>query len=46
MMINLQDFEPWWRFGAAILIGALLGLEREFIQHREDAPDFAGIRTF
>jgi len=45
MMINLQDFEPWWRFGVAILIGALLGLEREFIQQREDAPDFAVIRT-
>jgi len=45
-MINLLEFEPWWRFGVAILIGALLGLEREFIQQREDAPDFAGIRTF
>jgi len=45
-MVNLQDFEPWWRFGVAILIGALLGLEREFSQQREDAPDFAGIRTF
>jgi len=46
MMINLLDFEPWWRFGVAILIGALLGLEREFSQQKEDAPDFAGIRTF
>ena len=45
-MINLSDFEPWWRFGAALLIGALLGLEREFFQQKEDAPDFAGIRTF
>ena len=45
-MINLLDFEPWWRFGAALLIGALLGLEREFIQQKEAAPDFAGIRTF
>ena len=45
-MINLLDFEPWWRFGAALLIGALLGLEREFIQQKEEAPDFAGIRTF
>ncbi len=45
-MINLSDFEPWWRFGVALLIGALLGLEREFIQQKEDAPDFAGIRTF
>ena len=45
-MIDLLDFEPWWRFGAALVIGALLGLEREFIQQKEDAPDFAGIRTF
>jgi uncharacterized membrane protein (DUF4010 family) len=45
-MINLSDFEPWWRFGVALLIGALLGVEREFVQQKEDAPDFAGIRTF
>jgi uncharacterized membrane protein (DUF4010 family) len=45
-MINLSDFEPWWRFGVALLIGALLGLEREFVQQKEGAPDFAGIRTF
>jgi len=45
-MINLLDFEPWWRFGVALLIGALLGVEREFIQQKEGAPDFAGIRTF
>ena len=45
-MINLSDFEPWWRFGVALLIGALLGMEREFIQQKEDTPDFAGIRTF
>jgi len=45
-MINLLDFEPWWRFGVALLIGALLGMEREFIQQKEDAADFAGIRTF
>lgn len=45
-MINLMGFEPWWRFGVALLIGALLGMEREFIQQKEDTPDFAGIRTF
>ncbi|NKQ36165.1 MAG: MgtC/SapB family protein [Chloroflexi bacterium] len=45
-MIQLIDFEPWWRFGAALLIGALLGTEREFVQQRKDSPDFAGIRTF
>lgn len=42
----LMDFEPWWRFGAALLIGALIGLEREFIQQRSGDPEFAGIRTF
>jgi uncharacterized membrane protein (DUF4010 family) len=45
-MIQLSDFEPWWRFGVALAIGALLGLEREFVQQKEEAPDFAGIRTF
>lgn len=38
--------EPWWRFAAAILIGALIGLEREFVQQRSGDADFAGIRTF
>ncbi len=38
--------EPWWRFAAALLIGALIGLEREFVQQRSGDADFAGIRTF
>ncbi len=42
----LPLFEPWWRFGAALLIGALIGLEREFVQQKSGDPDFAGIRTF
>ena len=45
-MFSISDFEPWWRFGFALVIGALIGLEREFFQQREDSPDFAGIRTF
>ena len=45
-MFSISDFEPWWRFGFALVIGALIGLEREFHQQKEDAPDFAGIRTF
>jgi len=45
-MLSLSDFEPWWRFGFALLIGALIGLEREFYQQQERSPDFAGIRTF
>lgn len=31
-MFGLADCEPWWRFGVALLIGALIGLEREFYQ--------------
>jgi uncharacterized membrane protein (DUF4010 family) len=45
-MFSISDFEPWWRFGFALVIGALIGLEREFYQQKEDSPDFAGIRTF
>ena len=45
-MANIFNFEPWWRFGAAILIGALIGLEREFVQQRTDHQEFGGIRTF
>ena len=45
-MFSLSDFEPWWRFGFALVIGALIGLEREFFQQKEDSPDFAGFRTF
>lgn len=45
-MENIFNFEPWWRFGAAILIGALIGLEREFVQQRTDHQEFGGIRTF
>jgi uncharacterized membrane protein (DUF4010 family) len=42
----ISTFEPWWRFAAALFIGALIGLEREFVQQRSEDPEFAGIRTF
>ncbi|MFN2273823.1 MAG: MgtC/SapB family protein [Anaerolineales bacterium] len=42
----LNAFEPWWRFAAAVLIGALIGLEREFVQQRSGEREFGGIRTF
>ncbi len=45
-MNNLLNLEPWWRFAVALLIGALIGLEREFVQQRTGEDDFAGIRTF
>jgi len=47
--MDFSDFlniEPWWRFAVALLNGALIGLEREFMQQRRNNPDFAGIRTF
>jgi uncharacterized membrane protein (DUF4010 family) len=42
----LANFEPWWRFAAALFIGALIGLEREYVRQRSEDPEFAGIRTF
>jgi uncharacterized membrane protein (DUF4010 family) len=45
-MFSLSNYEPWWRFGFSLVIGALIGLEREFYQQKEGTPDFAGIRTF
>jgi uncharacterized membrane protein (DUF4010 family) len=42
----LTNFEPWWRFAVALLIGTLIGLEREFVQQRSEDQEFAGIRTF
>jgi len=35
-----------WRFGIALLIGALIGLEREFARLKEEVKAFAGVRTF
>ena len=34
------------RFGIALFIGVLIGLEREFARLKEDVKAFAGIRTF
>jgi uncharacterized membrane protein YhiD involved in acid resistance len=34
------------RFGIALLIGVLIGLEREFARLREETKTFAGVRTF
>lgn len=46
MITNFVNLEPWWRFAAALLIGALVGLEREFVQQRSGEQEFGGIRTF
>lgn len=45
-MQSFINLEPWWRFGAAILIGALIGIEREFVAQHAEQRSFAGIRTF
>jgi uncharacterized membrane protein (DUF4010 family) len=46
LITQLVNLEPWWRFAAALLIGALIGLEREFVQQRSGEQEFGGIRTF
>ena len=45
-MFSISDFEPWWRFGFALVIGALIGLEREFYQQKEDVPGFCRYPNF
>ncbi|MGA9192162.1 MAG: MgtC/SapB family protein [Anaerolineales bacterium] len=45
-MEQFINLEPWWRFGAALFIGALIGIEREFVQQHAEQRSFAGIRTF
>lgn len=44
--MDLTAYDPWWRFGVALLVGALIGLEREFVQQRAAVREFGGIRTF
>jgi uncharacterized membrane protein YhiD involved in acid resistance len=34
------------RFGIALLIGLLVGLEREYARLKEEVTSFAGVRTF
>lgn len=51
MLEWLQSFIPnvdlWFRFGLALALGGLVGLEREYAQqHVEQPASFAGIRTF
>lgn len=40
------DLTLAWNFATALLIGALIGIERERHKQRHDHPDFAGLRTF
>ncbi|MBS1249449.1 MAG: hypothetical protein MAG431_01029 [Chloroflexi bacterium] len=42
----MPDYDLFLRFGAALLIGVLIGLQREHADSSEDHKLFAGIRTF
>jgi uncharacterized membrane protein (DUF4010 family) len=40
------DFTLAWNFATALLIGALIGIERERHKQRHEHPEIAGLRTF
>jgi len=40
------DLRLVWNFATALLIGALIGIERERHKQRHDPPEIAGLRTF
>ncbi len=42
----MQHPELLLRFGIALLIGILIGLEREYARLKEEVRAFAGVRTF
>jgi uncharacterized membrane protein (DUF4010 family) len=42
----LSDADLFYRFGLALAIGFLVGLQREFSFKGTEAPSFAGVRTF
>jgi uncharacterized membrane protein (DUF4010 family) len=42
----VQQSELILRFGIALLIGVLIGLEREYARLKEEVKAFAGVRTF
>ena len=42
----MEHYELALRFGIALLIGVLIGLEREFARLKEEVKSFAGVRTF
>ncbi len=45
-MPPVADFEAVWNFGTALLIGALLGIERERHRREHDEQTIGGLRTF
>ncbi len=40
------DLTLAWNFATALLIGALVGIERERHKQRHEHPEIAGLRTF
>ena len=42
----MEHYEVFGRFGIALLVGVLIGLEREYSRLKEEVHAFAGIRTF
>jgi uncharacterized membrane protein (DUF4010 family) len=42
----LEDLNLFFRFGVALVIGILVGLQREFSFEERDVELFAGVRTF
>lgn len=42
----MEHMTLFYRFGAALAIGVLIGLQREYAYGDEDAELFAGVRTF
>ena len=42
----MSDADLFYRFGIALAIGFLVGLQREFSYREAQAPAFAGVRTF
>jgi uncharacterized membrane protein YeaQ/YmgE (transglycosylase-associated protein family) len=42
----MRDADLFYRFGIALAIGFLVGLQREFSYRKAQAPASAGVRTF
>ena len=45
-MPPVVDLEAVWNFATALLIGALLGIERERPKREHDEQTIGGLRTF
>ncbi len=46
LMGNLDQTDLFFRLGMAMLLGVLIGIEREYTAHRKEQNMFAGVRTF